>query len=98
VLAALVKQALEAADDGERAAGHPQSRVAEAPDPERLANDLTQLGSELAAVEGDSAEQSVLRDKLALLSTRCQWVTDARQRTELEQMANELWTRIGASA
>jgi MoxR-like ATPase len=98
VLAALVKQALEAADDGERAAGHPQSRVAEAPDPERLASDLTQLGSELAAVEGDSAEHSVLRDKLALLSTRCQWVTDARQRTELEQMANELWTRIGASA
>jgi MoxR-like ATPase len=98
VLAALVKQALEAADDGERAAGHPQSRIAEAPDPERLASDLTQLGSELAAVEGDSAEHSVLRDKLALLSTRCQWVTDARQRTELEQMANELWTRIGASA
>jgi MoxR-like ATPase len=98
VLAALVKQALDAAEESEKAAGHPQSRVAEAPDPERLASDLTQLGDEVAASAGDSAQRSVVRDKLALLSTRCQWVTDPRQRAELEQIANELWTRIGASA
>jgi len=98
VLAALVKQALEAADEGDLEACHPQARIAEAPDPERLAGDLMQIGSELTAAEGNAVQRSVVRDKLALLATRCQWVTDARQRTELEQMANELWTRIGADA
>jgi len=92
ILASLVSQALESAEDEERAVGHPRSMVSDAPDPEQLSEDLSQIGT--AVGRADAAELSVLRDRLVLLTARCQWVVDAQQRSFLENEVNNLWQRL----
>ncbi len=92
ILASLVSQALESATDEARAGGHPRSLVSEAPDPEQLHSDLSQLAAALQA--GDEVERSRLRDRLTLLTARCQWVPDTQQRTFLEAEATNLWRTL----
>ncbi|WP_425398965.1 AAA family ATPase [Aeoliella sp.] len=92
LLASLVSQALESSTDEQRAMGHPRSQVADAPDPDQLEADLSQAASMLAT--GTAGDLSVLRDRLTLLTARCQWIVDAQQRTFLEDKANELWNSL----
>ncbi|QDU88429.1 ATPase RavA [Pirellulimonas nuda] len=92
VLASLVAQALEDADDQQRAAAHPRSLAAEAPDAEQLSDDLAVIGASLE--QADEGQRSVLRDRMTLLTARCQWVADAQQRGFLENKVNELWRTI----
>ena len=94
LLASLVSQALESADQQERAVGHPRSLVADAPDPEQLEADLSQAASMISSTA--ASDRSVLRDRLTLLTARCQWVIDAQQRSFLEDKANELWRSLDA--
>jgi MoxR-like ATPase len=96
VLAALVKQTLDDASAEERAVGHPQSHVSEAPDAELLSRDLEAIGRSLETSGLAAAARSQLQDKLALLTARCQWVTNTHQRVHLEQMTAKLWTQMGA--
>jgi MoxR-like ATPase len=98
ILASLVKQTLDEATDEDRAAGHPQSHVSEAPDAELLSKDLEAIGHNLQQSGLSTSERSQLQDKLALLTARCQWVANAHQRTALEQLTSELWTRMGTPA
>ena len=92
ILASLVSQALEAADESERATGHPRSLVSEEPDPEQLHADLSQIASALQ--QGGDGEVSIMRDRLTLLTARCQWISDPQQRTFLEQEVNKLWQTL----
>ena len=89
ILASLIEQALEQSDGEERAMAHPRSLTSEAPDPEQLSADLFELAGALDVA--DAVQQSILRDRLTLLSARCQWVVDGQQRTHLEGKVNELW-------
>ncbi|MEN1678428.1 MAG: AAA family ATPase [Planctomycetota bacterium] len=93
LLASLVTQTLEAADEEERASGHPRSLVSEAPDPEQLAEDFAKAEALLAS--DDAGDRSVLRDRLTMLTARCQWIVDPQQRTFLEEKANQLWRSLG---
>lgn len=94
LLASLVAQALDASSEEERAVGHPRSLVSDAPDPEQLEADLAKAA---ASLDSDAAsDRSVLRDRLTLLTARCQWVVDAQQRMYLEDKANELWRSLDA--
>jgi MoxR-like ATPase len=96
VLASLVEKALESASQEEREVSHPRSHVGESPDAERLAADLQQIADDLKGVPADSPEFSVLKDRLGLLAARSQWVTNAQQRTRLEQLTSEIWNQIGS--
>lgn len=98
VLATIVKDALEKADEEETAASHPRSRGSDVPDPEHLARDLERLASRFESEELPASERACLRDQLGLLASRCQWVEDAQQRTHLESLANSLLERIGEVA
>ncbi len=89
ILASLIDQAIEPSDGEERALAHPRSLASEAPDPEQLNADLSELASALGGA--DPVQQSLLRDRLTLLSARCQWVVDGQQRTHLEGTVNQLW-------
>lgn len=92
VLASLVSQVLDDAKEEERAVGHPRSLVSEEPDPEQLNADLAQLAAGLQ--RADNGEMSIIRDRLTLLTARCQWINDPQQRTFLEQEVNKLWQSL----
>ena len=92
LLASLVSQALETSTQEERNVGHPRSFVSDTPDPEQLEAELVQVSS-MVSNAADS-DRSILRDRLTLLTARCQWVVDAQQRTFLEEKANELWRSL----
>jgi MoxR-like ATPase len=93
VLKALVQDALKSADLAAPAT-HPRARGNEAPDPEQLARDLERLAGRLAGGLPDT-ERSYLRDRLGLLTARCQWVAGEQQRAFLDGKVGELWQKLG---
>lgn len=96
VISAIVQQAVDAALDSHGAA-HPRARVDEAPDAESLARDFDRLEETLSGPSVTASLRATVRDQLALLAGRCQWVADAQQREHLEQRVAVLWERLGAA-
>lgn len=74
---------------------HPRARAPETPDPEALARDLDGIGEHLANSGTSAAERSVLRDRLAALAARAQWVGEGEQRAALDERIGRLWKRFG---
>jgi MoxR-like ATPase len=95
VLQALVGEVLAKADDED--AAHPRARGSERPDPEALARDLDAVGRGLEAADSESA-RAALRDRLAALAGRCQWVGEEPQRGELQTRVDALWERLDEPA
>ncbi len=99
VLAALVGDAQGATPaDGD----HPRARTS-APDPEALARDLDELAARLGAPGLDAPalgapERAALRDRLALLAGRLEWVKEGPARVALQRRAQGLWSRLGLGA
>jgi MoxR-like ATPase len=98
VLASLVQDALDQANDQERAASHPRASDDSAPDPEQLALGLEQIASQLDQSDLAETQRSYLRDQLGVLASRCQWVAQQQQRDFLDARIEELWDRLGGSA
>ncbi len=96
LLASLVTQVLDSADDRQRQLGHPRSQVNDAPDADKLDEDLDRLASELEADPStlNGADRAQIQDQLALLTARCQWVPDAQRRAYLEDRTSLLWNRL----
>jgi MoxR-like ATPase len=90
VLLSVVNGVLEkeaaAADD------HPRARAGEEADAENLARDLQAIAEQLP--KADKTELAYLRDRLGILDSRCQWVTDQQQRDYLVQKIAELWKQF----
>jgi|694.fasta_scaffold04143_14 MoxR-like ATPase len=95
VVAAIVQPAVDAAHEIESAGSHPRARIQGGPDPEELARDLERLEQQWKVADHDEARQSVLRDQLSLLASRCQWIADAQKRTFLDDRARTLWQQQG---
>jgi MoxR-like ATPase len=91
VIAAIVQQAVDAADAESLSASHPRARNQNAPNADELARDLERLAERWSSANGDEGNRAVLKDQLGLLSGRCQWLADAQQRIFLEQKVAALW-------
>jgi MoxR-like ATPase len=74
---------------------NPRALIQGGPDPEELARDLARLEQQWKVADHDEARQSVLRDQLSLLASRCQWIADAQKRTFLDDRARTLWQQQG---
>lgn len=94
VLATIVTDVIEQADDEELAGAHPRSRAAESPDPEHLASDLERIAAKLSGGALPVNERAYVQDQLGLLASRCQWVQDEQQRNYLENRVNELLSEL----
>ena len=92
VLASLVDELITAHASDDDGRDHPQARVGAAPDPESLARDLETLRQSLAEAEPERRLQ--VRDRLASLAGRVQWVSPGPQRDALEKTVHELWTAL----
>lgn len=96
ILSSLVGQVLKKVDEKDRAVGHPQSLVSDAPDPEQLSADLAKIDESLE--QADAAQLSIARDRLVLLTARCQWIADTQKRSYLENEVDNLWKKLNALA
>jgi len=65
------------------AADHPRAHHADAPDPEAIARDLDTIAAKLEAKDLPASERAVLKDRISILSARCQWVKGDEQRAFL---------------
>lgn len=92
-LASLVGEVV-ARDAGDEA--HPRARGEDRPDPERLAGDLDRIAARLAD-GGGPQDHAYLRDRLGILSGRCQWVEDPDRRAFLAGRVEDLWARLGGA-
>lgn len=92
VIAGIVSDILRQAPAAE--AVHPRARGDECPEAESLGRDIEAIEQRL---NGDlpAADLAYLRDRLGLLSSRCQWIADQRQREFLLDRAEKLWPKLG---
>ncbi|HJT32613.1 MAG TPA: AAA family ATPase [Pirellulales bacterium] len=92
VIAGIVSDILRQAPAAE--ASHPRARGDDRPEAESLARDIEAIEQRL---NGDlpAADLAYLRDRLGLLSSRCQWIADQRQREFLLDRAEKLWPKLG---
>jgi MoxR-like ATPase len=97
VLASIVQEAIARSAAIEGPDVHPRARGNESPDIESLARDLEQIGQRLGRADFPATERVYLKDRLGVLAGRCQWVSNAQQRTFLQQQVDALWGRMGES-
>ncbi len=95
VLAAIVGDTLQKADEQERADGHPRSKGSDAPDGDRLARDLDLIAAKMSDGDLPVVERSYLQDQLGVLAARCQWVEADQEREFLVQKVDELLQQLG---
>ncbi len=91
VLTALVQEALREAVPNPQ--DHPRSSNT-LPDAEELARDLDAIDLRLKDAQIPAAQHAMLKDRLALLASRVQWVADEKQRQFLQQRVDSLWKTI----
>jgi MoxR-like ATPase len=93
VLSAVVREVIDRAPADEL--DHPRSRGEEAPDPESLARDLTDIADRLGRSDVAIDARTNLRDRLGVLAGRVQWVKNEQQRTALQERVEKLWKTVG---
>ena len=96
VLASIVDEMLKAKPAD--ATDHPRAHHADAPDPEAIARDLDGIAAKLESKELPASERAVLKDRVSVLSGRCQWVKNDEQRTFLMKRIEALWKTAEAAA
>jgi MoxR-like ATPase len=89
VLKEIIDQSLAKAEAD--AKDHPRARISNEPDAEGLARDLDAIGVALQDSNMSKADRAYLRDRLAILEGRCQWVTDTQKRAFLTGRLADLW-------
>ncbi|KAA0143048.1 AAA domain-containing protein [Gimesia chilikensis] len=94
ILASLVNDAIDQADETEKQSGHPRSRSADVPDPELLVRDIEQLEQRCDDESLTEIERAQLQDQVTLLASRCQWVESDQQKTFLTEKINKLRERL----
>ena len=95
-LATIVDEMLKAkAPD---AADHPRAHHADAPDPEAIARDLETIATKLESKDLTVSERAMLKDRVSLLSARCQWVKGDEQRAFLVKRIEALWKTVEQGA
>lgn len=94
ILASLVNDAIEKADETEKQSGHPRSRSTEVPDPELLARDIDQLEQRCQNDSLTEIERTQLQDQVTLLASRCQWIESDQQKTFLAEKLEKLRERL----
>ncbi len=99
VLRELVEQSLRDLEVDD--ADHPRARGGDEPDAEELARELAAIASQIDRNENGpnpdpsaSEDRSYLRDRLAILDGRCQWVSDADKRELLTGQVSDLWRKL----
>jgi MoxR-like ATPase len=97
VIAAIVQEAVDKADEAEKSSAHPRSQGL-LPDPEALARDLQELTTQLTEAATDSPERATLRDQLSILAGRIPWVAAQQQREHLQRQFDEAWQKCGGAA
>ncbi|MCF6314401.1 MAG: AAA family ATPase [Verrucomicrobiales bacterium] len=92
LLSSAVTETMEAAaEEGERSERHPQAAANDEPDAEQISSDLDQIGEEL---DRDEPHVSSIRDRLALLEGRSQFVKNDEQRSAIAEKIVYLWSQI----
>ncbi|MCR9232126.1 MAG: AAA family ATPase [bacterium] len=94
ILASLVNDAIDQADETEKQSGHPRSRSADVPDPELLVRDIEQLEQRCDDESLTEIERAQLQDQVTLLASRCQWVESDQQKTFLTAKIDKLRERL----
>lgn len=94
ILASLVNDAIDQADETEKQSGHPRSRSADVPDPELLVRDIEQLEQRCDDASLTEIERAQLQDQVTLLASRCQWVESDQQKTFLTEKIDKLRERL----
>jgi MoxR-like ATPase len=93
VLNALVQEALRnAAPDAQ---DHPRAG-GNLPDAEELARDLSDIEQKLKDPQTPPPQRAMMKDRLALLGGRVQWVADEKQRQFLQNQLDVLWKHFPA--
>jgi len=97
VLATIVESVLQQSASEHRDTAHPQSQRNAPPNAEEIATALDRLIGLLQCSDSSDdamASKLQLRDQLAVLTTRSQWVVDETQRGFLQEKVQVVWSKL----
>lgn len=98
IIASLVSSTLGPAQQADKQQdSHPRARQSSTPDPEVLGQELRKISERLNDPDLPTVEKSQIRDELALLASRCDWVPDTIQREFLQQEIQTLWPKVSTA-
>jgi MoxR-like ATPase len=92
VIAGIVNSTVEA--DAEKNNQHPRASANSAPNADEIYNDIMQMTKLWENPETSMAERSVIKDRLRYLNGRCEWISNADQKTFVQKPIDELWEKI----
>lgn len=77
---------------------HPRANSSNAPDPEAIFEEVTQLQQQWDSPETSAAMRSQIKDRLRGLNSRCEWISNTVQRNYVQEPIDALWKKIMQTA
>jgi MoxR-like ATPase len=75
-------------------AAHPRAAEHSTPDAEELFKEVEQLSAQWNDPDVKIAERALIKDRLAHLNGRCQWISNDEQRKYVQTPIDQLWNEI----
>lgn len=95
VIAGIVNSVVET-DQGDQPR-HPRAMVNAQPNADEIYGEVAALAEQWGAAEVSMAERTVIKDRLRYLNGRSQWISNATQRTYVQEPIDRLWQKILAA-
>lgn len=73
---------------------HPQALTNNLPNPETIFKEVEYLSNKWKEDNLSLEEQNVVKDKLRYIQSRCDWITNAEQKTHIQTEIDKLWKEI----
>lgn len=73
---------------------HPRAHRGNRPDPESITRDLEGIAEKLADTNCSESDKAFLKDRLALITERCEWIEKPEQRKFIQEQINAIWDSL----
>lgn len=91
VINSIVNASLDATDAPQ---SHPRASVNSLPDADEIYSEVQRLALQWQSEDTTMAEKVLIKDRLAHLSSRCDWIANAEQRKYVQEPIDALWQQI----
>ncbi len=92
IVISIVNQQLKQGETSEK--DHPRAHRGNLPDPDSIIKDLEGIADKLADSQCSQSEIAYLKDRLSLITERCEWIEKQEQRKFVQEQINSIWDNL----
>lgn len=80
--------------DTDPALHHPRANINALPNADEIYKEVEQMTAKWDTAELSMAERTIIKDRLRYLNGRCEWISNAVQRSYVQKPIDDLWQKI----